>query len=256
MSVRRIKILLLASSYPRNMADTASIFLRHFAEKLSAQGIDVHVLAPSDGKTDTTIEGAVTVHRELARAFQALVEPVRQDQVETPRVLADANERPQNDVVVVRRPFTLHAVGEDVALQVGVKTLDGKLQQFTVGVETGLPSVNVPVIDVLGAGRFSVPPPETVRLFAVSVSRFDETGLIVAVTPGATVIVASTVPDPRISVPPPTICGRPTSVTRSATGKATRSSLIRWGSMRNSGSSAPIRPPGSCISSNASRGRT
>lgn len=63
MSVRRIKILLLASSYPRSKADTASIFLRHFAEKLSARGIDVHVLAPSDGKTDTTIEGTVTVHR-------------------------------------------------------------------------------------------------------------------------------------------------------------------------------------------------
>jgi glycosyltransferase involved in cell wall biosynthesis len=63
MSVRRIKILLLASSYPRSRADSASIFLRQFAEKLSARGIDVHVLAPSDGKTDTTLEGMVTVHR-------------------------------------------------------------------------------------------------------------------------------------------------------------------------------------------------
>jgi glycosyltransferase involved in cell wall biosynthesis len=63
MSARRIKILLLASSYPKNRGDSASIFLRQFAETLSARGIDVHVLAPSDGKTDITIEGTVTVHR-------------------------------------------------------------------------------------------------------------------------------------------------------------------------------------------------
>jgi glycosyltransferase involved in cell wall biosynthesis len=63
MSTRRIKILLLASSYPRNRADSASIFLRQFAEKLGARGIDVHVLAPSDEGEETTIEGVVTVHR-------------------------------------------------------------------------------------------------------------------------------------------------------------------------------------------------
>jgi glycosyltransferase involved in cell wall biosynthesis len=63
MSVRRFKIFLLASSYPRSRTDTASIFLRQFAEKLSARGISVHVVAPSDGKTATTIEETVTVHR-------------------------------------------------------------------------------------------------------------------------------------------------------------------------------------------------
>jgi glycosyltransferase involved in cell wall biosynthesis len=63
MSAQRIKILLLASSYPRSRADTASIFLRQFAEKLSARGIDVHVLAPSDKNGGTEIEGTVTVHR-------------------------------------------------------------------------------------------------------------------------------------------------------------------------------------------------
>ena len=63
MSVRKIKILLLASSYPRTREDSASIFLRQFAEKLSAREIDVHVLAPADDKGGTTIEGAVTVHR-------------------------------------------------------------------------------------------------------------------------------------------------------------------------------------------------
>ena len=63
MSVRRIKILLLASSYPRDRADSASIFLRQFAEKLGARRIDVHVLAPSDEGEGTAIEGVVTVHR-------------------------------------------------------------------------------------------------------------------------------------------------------------------------------------------------
>jgi glycosyltransferase involved in cell wall biosynthesis len=72
MSARRIKILLLASSYPRNRADSASIFLRQFADKLGARGIDVHVLAPSDENGGTTIEGVVTVHRFQYRPVSLL----------------------------------------------------------------------------------------------------------------------------------------------------------------------------------------
>ncbi len=68
MSARKIKILILASSYPRSRADSASIFLREFAEKLSVRGIGVHVLAPADGKGGTTIEDeGVTVHRFESR---------------------------------------------------------------------------------------------------------------------------------------------------------------------------------------------
>jgi glycosyltransferase involved in cell wall biosynthesis len=72
MSARRIKILLLASSYPRSRADSASIFLRQFAEKLGARGINVHVLAPSDENGGTTIEGIVTVHRFQYRPVSLL----------------------------------------------------------------------------------------------------------------------------------------------------------------------------------------
>lgn len=60
---RPLRILLLASSYPRNRADHASIFLRHLAEHLCQRKIQVHVLAPADGKGGTKVEGNVTVHR-------------------------------------------------------------------------------------------------------------------------------------------------------------------------------------------------
>jgi glycosyltransferase involved in cell wall biosynthesis len=72
MSARRIKILLLASSYPRNREDSASVFLRQFAEKVGARGVDVHVLAPSEEAGGTTIEGAVTVHRFQYRPISSV----------------------------------------------------------------------------------------------------------------------------------------------------------------------------------------
>jgi glycosyltransferase involved in cell wall biosynthesis len=72
MSTRRIKILLLASSYPRSQTDSASVFLRQFAEKLGVRGIDVHVLAPSDETEGTAIEGIVTVHRFRYRPVSLL----------------------------------------------------------------------------------------------------------------------------------------------------------------------------------------
>lgn len=57
------KVLFLTSSYPRHRDDTASVFLRYLAENLTKAGIDVHVLAPADGRAGTVVEGRVTVHR-------------------------------------------------------------------------------------------------------------------------------------------------------------------------------------------------
>lgn len=58
-----LRVLFLASSYPRSPDDTASIFLRYLADQLADAGIDVHVLAPGDTASGTTVEGKVTVHR-------------------------------------------------------------------------------------------------------------------------------------------------------------------------------------------------
>ena len=68
-----LKVLMLASSYPRTKEDTASIFLRHLAESLAARGIHVEVLAPADGEGGTRVESNVTVHR-----FQYLPVPLQQ----------------------------------------------------------------------------------------------------------------------------------------------------------------------------------
>jgi glycosyltransferase involved in cell wall biosynthesis len=58
-----LKILFLASSYPRDENDVASVFLRYFAEALAARGVEVHVLAPADGKSTRTFEAGIFVHR-------------------------------------------------------------------------------------------------------------------------------------------------------------------------------------------------
>jgi glycosyltransferase involved in cell wall biosynthesis len=58
-----LKILLLTSSYPRSYEDTASIFLRYLAEHLAERGLEIHVLAPADVTSGTTVEGRITVHR-------------------------------------------------------------------------------------------------------------------------------------------------------------------------------------------------
>jgi glycosyltransferase involved in cell wall biosynthesis len=58
-----IKILFLTSSYPRSEDDTASVFLRYLAEHLADRGLKIHVLAPADTTSGTTVEGKVTVHR-------------------------------------------------------------------------------------------------------------------------------------------------------------------------------------------------
>ena len=60
---QRLKILFLTSSYPRDHEDTASVFLRYLAEHLADRGLEIHVLAPAEGTSGTTVEGKVTVHR-------------------------------------------------------------------------------------------------------------------------------------------------------------------------------------------------
>ena len=58
-----LKILFLTSSYPREEDDTASVFLRYFAEALAARGNEIHVLAPADGYSEAKQEGNIHVHR-------------------------------------------------------------------------------------------------------------------------------------------------------------------------------------------------
>src|SRR5262245_58491966 len=58
-----LKVLFLTSSYPRGREDTASVFLRYLAEQLASSGLEIHVLAPADGKGETIPEGRIKVHR-------------------------------------------------------------------------------------------------------------------------------------------------------------------------------------------------
>lgn len=58
-----LKVLFLASSYPRSQNDSASVFLRYLADALANRGVEVHVLAPADTTGATSIEGRVIVHR-------------------------------------------------------------------------------------------------------------------------------------------------------------------------------------------------
>lgn len=63
MNHPQLKVLFLASSYPRNEQDSAAVFLRYFAEALAAHGNEVHVLVPADGRSESKREGKITVHR-------------------------------------------------------------------------------------------------------------------------------------------------------------------------------------------------
>jgi glycosyltransferase involved in cell wall biosynthesis len=58
-----LKVIMLASSYPRSADDTASVFLRYLAESLYKRGLEVHVLAPADRESGSETEKGVTVHR-------------------------------------------------------------------------------------------------------------------------------------------------------------------------------------------------
>ena len=63
-SANPIKVVMLASSYPRYSDDSASIFLRYLAENLRDRGLVVHVLTPAcDGRGGTVLENGVIVHR-------------------------------------------------------------------------------------------------------------------------------------------------------------------------------------------------
>src|SRR5258706_6519405 len=59
----RIKVLFLTSSYPRSDQDTAAIFLRYLANELAAGDVEIDILAPANGPSETTTEGNVTIHR-------------------------------------------------------------------------------------------------------------------------------------------------------------------------------------------------
>lgn len=58
-----LTVLMLASSYPRSQHDTASVFLRYFAQGLSARGHAIHMLVPADCEAGSSIENGVNVHR-------------------------------------------------------------------------------------------------------------------------------------------------------------------------------------------------
>src|SRR5258706_6835333 len=58
-----MKVLFLTSSYPRNDQDTAAIFLRYLANVLVAGDVEIDILAPADGPSETTTEANVAIHR-------------------------------------------------------------------------------------------------------------------------------------------------------------------------------------------------
>ena len=64
MSLREpLKVLMLTTSYPRNRGDSAGLFLRHLAEKISQSGTKVQVLTPAERRGGTCIEDNIVVHR-------------------------------------------------------------------------------------------------------------------------------------------------------------------------------------------------
>src|SRR5262249_26329650 len=63
MSAPRLKVLMMASSYPRAAEDTASIFLRYLAESLARRSHDIQVLVPAEAEGGVRLEGNVRVHR-------------------------------------------------------------------------------------------------------------------------------------------------------------------------------------------------
>jgi len=70
----QLKVLFLTSSYPGSKEDNASVFLRYMAEALANRGIAIHVVAPAEGRGETTIEGKIAVQRfqYFIRRFQKL----------------------------------------------------------------------------------------------------------------------------------------------------------------------------------------
>jgi len=74
MNHASLKVLMVASSYPRSPDDTSSVFLRYLVEHLRKTGADIHVLAPEDnaGHLKDSSDAAVTRFRYLPRAWQQL----------------------------------------------------------------------------------------------------------------------------------------------------------------------------------------
>ena len=75
-----LKLLMLASSYPRHKEDSASVFLRHLAQSLSQRGLRVAVLATrvggisdvvDDGDTEVMVEKREP--KQLAEAITKLI---------------------------------------------------------------------------------------------------------------------------------------------------------------------------------------
>ena len=59
-----MKILMVATSYPRFQGDTSAMFLRYLARAIGRAGYEVDVLAPNDPLADSSvIDGGVNVHR-------------------------------------------------------------------------------------------------------------------------------------------------------------------------------------------------
>jgi len=59
-----LRILLVATSYPRFHGDASSVFLRYLARAIGNAGHDVHVLAPNDPLADNSVtDERVRIHR-------------------------------------------------------------------------------------------------------------------------------------------------------------------------------------------------
>jgi glycosyltransferase involved in cell wall biosynthesis len=65
--VKRVRVVLLASSYPRSAQDTAGAFLVPLVRALDAQGLDVHVVAPRGPDVDGAPGGVPVHHVPYAR---------------------------------------------------------------------------------------------------------------------------------------------------------------------------------------------
>ncbi|MFQ5643312.1 MAG: glycosyltransferase [Thiogranum sp.] len=59
-----MKVLMVATSYPRFCGDSAAVFLQYLARAIGRDGHDVHVLVPNDPLADDSLnDRRVTVHR-------------------------------------------------------------------------------------------------------------------------------------------------------------------------------------------------
>lgn len=59
-----MKILMVATSYPRFRGDASAIFLRYLARAIGDSGHDIHVLAPNDPLADNSVvDERVSIHR-------------------------------------------------------------------------------------------------------------------------------------------------------------------------------------------------